>query len=92
MEAENERRISQRNRLMAFEPHLYGHIECREYANSVEIDRMEEMNTPLIAQMRGFLGSLKSLKKETALEIGCGACHVTRDLLQHQFARIDLMD
>ena len=53
---------------------------------------MDEMNDPLIAQLRGFLESLKSMKKNTALEVGCGACHVSRDLLQHQFAEIDLMD
>ena len=43
---------------------------------------MEEMNSPLIDQMRRFMESLKSMRKDTALEIGCGACHVTRDLLQ----------
>ena len=35
---------------------------------------------------------MKSMKKDTALEVGCGAGHVTRDLLQHQFAKIDMMD
>ena len=57
-----------------------------------EKERMKDMNRPLIEQMRGFMAGLKSMKKDTALEIGCGACHVTRDLLQHQFSMIDLMD
>ena len=33
---------------MALDPHLYGHVQQREYANSEEIERMENMNEQLI--------------------------------------------
>ena len=62
------------------------------YANADEIQRMKEANPYLIQQMRAFMGNLKSMKKDTALEVACGECHVTRDYLQHEFFCIDLMD
>ena len=42
--------------------------------------------------MKEFINNIKSMKKNTALEIACGECHVTRDYLQYEFFKIDLMD
>ena len=53
---------------------------------------MGEQNEHLITQMRWFIDSLKSMRKDSAIEIGCGDCHVTRELLQDRFSKIDLMD
>ena len=83
IEEDNEKGICMMDDLMAMDPHLYGDVQQRESANSEEVGRMDEMNDPLIAPLKGFLESLKCMKKNTALEIGCGACHVSRDLLQH---------
>ena len=42
---------------------------------------MSEANPFLINQMKGFIDSLKSIIKNTALEVAFGECNVTRDYL-----------
>ena len=61
IEEDNEKRISMMDNLMAMDPHLYGDVQPRESANLEEVGRMAEMNNPLIAQLKGFLESLKSM-------------------------------
>ena len=41
---------------------------------------MKKNNPALIEDLEGFILELKSMKRENAFEVGCGECHVTRDL------------
>ena len=82
-----EQRLKDRKRMEEKE-----YQEIRPFANQEERQRMKEANPHLINQMKSFLDGLKSMKKEKAIEIACGQCHVTRDLLRNEFFQIDLMD
>ena len=53
---------------------------------------MELVNKPAIDQLEAMIKGLPSMKKERALEVACGSCHVTDKLLKRYFAQIELMD
>ena len=53
---------------------------------------MQLVHQPAIQQMEGLFSKLGSIKKETALEVGCGDCLVSKDFLRHHFAIIDILD
>ena len=53
---------------------------------------MKKNNPALIKDLEDFILDLKSMKSENAFEVGCGECHVTRDLFQNMFENIDLLD
>ena len=53
---------------------------------------MDLMNPHVIEQLRRVMDSLHSMKKHSALEVACGGCHVTRELLLDRFAQVDLFD
>ena len=42
---------------------------------------MEKANPQLLSDLKDFLGELKSMKKEKAFEVACGACFVTKQIL-----------
>ena len=41
---------------------------------------MKKNNPALIQDLERFILELKSMKRENAFEVGCGECHVTREL------------
>jgi len=41
---------------------------------------MKKNNPALIKDLDEFILELKSMKKEDAFEVGCGECHVSREL------------
>lgn len=53
---------------------------------------MALVNSAAIAQLESALLKQKALRRQRALEVACGECHVTRDLLQRHFDKIDLLD
>ena len=53
---------------------------------------MDLVNKPAIDQLEEMIKGLPSMKKERALEVACGSCHVTDKLLKRYFAQIELMD
>ena len=53
---------------------------------------MSLVNPKALEQLDSVLRSLDSMGRESALEVACGECHVTKNLLLKHFARIDLMD
>ena len=64
------------------------HLESDEddYATPGENRMMDLMNPRVIEQLRKVMDSLYSMKKHSALEVACGGCHVTRELLLDRFA------
>ena len=63
-----------------------------DYATPGENRMMDLMNPRVIEQLREVMDSLHSMKKRSALEVACGASHVTRELLLDRFAQVDLFD
>ena len=53
---------------------------------------MALVNGNALAQLESVILSLDSMGRERALEVACGECHVTREVLLKYFATIDLMD
>ena len=41
---------------------------------------MKKNNPALIEDLEEFILEQKSMKREDAFEVGCGECHVSRDL------------
>ena len=53
---------------------------------------MLKMNPDLFRQLLDFIDSLRSMKKDKALEVACGAGYVTKNVLHHYFNEIDMYD
>ena len=50
------------------------------------------MNPDLIIQLRDFIDSLKSMKRENVLEVACGYGYVTDKILYNYFCEIQMFD
>ena len=53
---------------------------------------MQKANSNLVAQMTQFMENLSTMQTKKALEVACGECMVSRDILLDKFFEIDLMD
>ena len=53
---------------------------------------MEEMHPKAMEQMDKILGQLKSMGTDYAIEMACGGCQLSRDLLSKKFDKIDFLD
>ena len=53
---------------------------------------MNLVNWPAIMQLEEMINGLPTMKKNRALEVACGSCHVTDQLLKRYFEQIELMD
>ena len=53
---------------------------------------MQLVHRKAIRQMEGLFSALGMIKRDAALEIGCGDCLVSKDFLRRYFAHIDLLD
>ena len=53
---------------------------------------MAKVNPNAIQQMAAILNELTTMKRESVIDVCCGGCELTRDLLRHQFEEIDFMD
>ena len=42
--------------------------------------------------MAATLNQLSTIKRERVLDVGCGGCELSRDLLRHKFKEIDFLD
>ena len=50
------------------------------------------VNRPAIMQLEEMIKGLPTMRKQKALEVACGSCHVTDMLLRKHFDEIELMD
>ena len=64
----------------------------RIWATEKEKKDMQLVHKKAIEQMEGLFLALGLIKREAALEIGCGDCLVSKDFLRRYFAHIDLLD
>ena len=53
---------------------------------------MKVANSKLIETLKIFLGFLPSMKNEKVLDVGCGECHVSKEVFAKRFMSIDLLD
>ena len=53
---------------------------------------MQLVHQQAVGQMEKLFSELGGMKRDAALEIGCGDCLVSKDLLEKHFAQIDLLD
>ena len=42
--------------------------------------------------MKVIIDKLPSMKRDLALDVGCGECNLTEDLLKHEFKKIILLE
>ena len=42
--------------------------------------------------MKEIIDKLPSMKRDLALDVGCGECNLTEDLLKHEFKKIILLE
>ena len=53
---------------------------------------MARVSPNAIHQMAAALDQLSTMKRERVLDVGCGGCELSRDLLRHKFKEIDFLD
>ena len=43
-------------------------------------------------QMKAILDGLKSMKRKRVIDVGCGGCELSRDLLKDEFQELHFLD
>ena len=92
MKQESERRRRAHREATAAELNYKFNKGRNIYANAEEKTRMEKLNPLLVEQMKNFIDKIPSMQKNKALEVACGECMVSRDILIDRFFEIDLID
>ena len=78
---EEEKRIRAYRKAIAPELNYKFNKDRSVYANEEEKKRMYKANPKLIAQMTKFMECLPTMQTKKALEVACGECMVSRDIL-----------
>ena len=66
--------------------------EPASYADNEEMEDMKKVHSGATAQMKEILDGLKSIRRKTVIDVGCGGCELSRDLLKDYFQEIHFLD